>query len=355
MIKIPFCKSFIDGKEVRAVSRVLKSGWLTTGSKCAEFEKNFAEYVGSKYAVSVSSGTAAIKLSLKYFTQNMDSITVACPSLTFIATAAEIKNCGHSVKFIDIDSDNLCLDPDQLPYNVDIVMPVHLTGVEAFTAYNKPVVEDSAHRLIKNQCKKMPVNHLATFSFYPTKPITTGEGGMIATNDVEAYVWLKMARNHGIDKEDIRRYGKSDGWKYKIDFVGEKANMSDLQAAIGIEQLKKLPLMDKKRQVIVDKYNKILGYKNYGLHLYPIFVNDRDKFVHFLHEHGIGVSVHFQSLHKMKAFKEHNHLTLPMTEWASNHIVSLPLYPTLKDADIRYICGKIKKTKLLIPLKDLYE
>lgn len=351
--KIPFCQPYINPEENKAVLEVMRSKWLTTGQVCEKLENQFAKYVGSKYAVAVSSGTAALKLSIKYFAHHLKDLVIACPSFTFAATACEIINTGHQVKFMDVRKDNYCMD-ETLDYTgVDIAIPVHLTGNKAFTNYKCPVVEDSAHRLVKNQCLDMPINHTACFSFYPTKPITTGEGGMIATNDAKAYKWLKMARNHGINRGDDKRYQMPFGWRYSVNFCGEKANLSDVQAAIGVSQLRKLPWMDESRWKSISLYNKLLEYNNKGLHLYPIFVRERDKFINYLAQNGIATSVHFQPLHKMPAFKNHYRLKLPVTEWLSEHIVSLPLYPGLLPCEIECICDKIKRTKLLIKYQDI--
>jgi dTDP-4-amino-4,6-dideoxygalactose transaminase len=176
--------------------------------------------------------------------------------------------------------------------------------------------------------------------------MTTGEGGMIATNDEDAYRWFLKARHHGINKSPIDRQGEKNDWEYNIDFIGWKANNTDIAAAIGLEQLKKLPKMTFARNVIVATYNKRLGYSRNGNHLYPVLVEDREKFINLMKEAGIQCSVHFLPIHNMTAYDKGE--KLPNTEWLGKRLVSLPLYPTLTLEEVEFICKQALKTKLLI-------
>jgi dTDP-4-amino-4,6-dideoxygalactose transaminase len=244
--------------------------------------------------------------------------------------------------FGDVD-DMMCLKPDEGYWQLAI--PVHLTGNIAFTDYTCPVIEDSAHRIDKDQCRDS--QNLVCFSFYATKNMTTGEGGMIATNDKEAYDWLMQARHHGISKDGWNRYKKGGAWKYDIEFVGFKANQSDILAAIGIEQLKKLPDFDKRRRDIITIYNEAFGYMNDGLHLYPVLVKNRDTFIKEMAKANIQVSVHFLPVHKMTAYSFEQ--KLPRTEFLGEHLVSLPLYPSMTNREIDYVIDTAILTKQILP------
>jgi len=333
-IKIPFYRPYYNNKEIKAVTQTLNSGWSTSGPKVKEFEKKFAIYIGAKYCVVVNSCAAAIFLSLKYLsTKNKKIKTVYVPSFTYAATANEILHAGLKIKWGDVDKQGLLIKPEQ--ENFDLAIPVHYAGQKADTNYKVPVIEDSAHLIKKNQCKNNP--NLVCFSFYATKNIGMGEGGAVCTNNKKIYNWLVQARSHGITKDGFDRY--HGNWRYDIDFIGWKANLSDIQASIGLVQLDKFPIMQIKRQNIIDRYNKKFNLNNKGLHLYPILVKNRDEFIRKMNMVGIQTSVHFIPLHWMKAYKN---LTpqkkLSNTDWLGKHVVSLPLYPSLTNQQINYIC-----------------
>lgn len=339
--QIPFFKISFDDKEIKAVTDVLSSGWITTAKMCEEFEKRFAKYVGSKYCVLVNSCTAALRLSIEFIkSKNSYLKTVYLPSFTFAATATEAIHSNLDVTFGDVDLSDGCLIPVKDTFNLAI--PVHYAGNVADIDYGHEtlVIEDSAHRIDKDQCFNSP--NLVCFSFYATKNLAMGEGGAICTNSDEAYNWLKQARHHGISKDGWKRYS-GGSWRYDIEFIGWKANLSDVQAAIGIVQLEKLPEMDNRRKQIVDYYNQELGYKNKGLHLYPIISDKRDLFIEQMSNAGIQTSVHFIPLHTMKAFKNIKKLELNHTDFLGDRVVSIPLYPGLSDNEIEYICKMTKK------------
>lgn len=355
-MKIPFAKANIGEEEIKAVEGVLRSGWLTQGTKVQEFEEKFAEYVGAKYAIAVNSATSALFLCLRYLKeQNKKGKYVIAPSLTFSASASTAIHNNLSVVFSDVTDINYCLNDSKLnnsleknPGKVLGVVSVHLTGNKSLMGlkdFNVPIIEDSAHRILP----KTQGNNPVCYSFYATKNMTTGEGGMITTNNEAMAAWFKMARLHGCDKDGFKRYKEGSGWKYEIKFCGWKMNMTDIMAAIGIEQLKKLPEMNNQRQRCVDRYNKAFGLNRTGLHLYPIRVNNREKFMDLMKYEEIGCSVHFLPLHKMPAYKKCKCLDdMKVTETLGEQFVSLPLYPTLKDEEIDYVCEKVLKTGLLI-------
>lgn len=345
-MKIPFCKPSWDEREVEAVSEVIRSGWWTDGPKVKEFETKFAEYVGAKHAVFLNSCTSALFLSLKWEQKKKGFIanTVYVPSLTFCATVNEIVNAGMIPVFGDVDRDTLCLEPNGEEYGM--ALPVHLIGNQAFTDYPYPVVEDSAHRIIKGQC--FGSKNSVCFSFYATKNISTGgEGGMICTNDDDAYIWFQQARHHGISKGGWDRYKEGGSWRYDIEFVGWKANSPDMQGAIGLVQLDKLDSFNANRFRVIDTYNSEFGYFHKGLHLYPILVGDRDEFITFMKKNGIQCSVHFLPIHKMSAYKFD--VDLPNTDYLGEHLVSLPLFPSMTNQEVEYVCQKVKESNQLLP------
>lgn len=354
-MNIPFNKITFDHHEEQAILDTVRSGWVVQGPKVKEFEEKFADYVGSKYAVMVNSGTSALDLSIKYW-KSKDILShkspLIVPSLTFTATAEVVVHNGLSLVFRDVGDDllidtgelgNEWLRPDVI--NTHRMIPVHLCGNKKEGDF---LIEDSAHMILPNQCKDS--KGLVCFSFYATKNISTIQGGMIATNNESAYKWLLKARDHGVTKGTNERY-KDGKWAYDIDFVGYRYKSDDVTASIGIEQLKKIDWINENRQRVIDKYNKGLNISNKGLHLYPVLVSDRNKFIDYMKEKGIQCSVHFLPLHKMTAYKETEivgDISLPKTEYFGERLVSLPLFPQMTDEEIQYVIDCANETGLII-------
>lgn len=338
---ISFAKPYINKEEIRAVRRVLESGWLTMGQETIAFENEFAKFVGAKYAISVNSCTSALFLALK--TLNIgpgDEVIV--PSFTFASTANVVIHCGATPVFADVKPEDFTLDPKFVKKiwskKTKAVMPVHYAGNLAETDYPL-VVEDSAHRIAKNHKSK----HLVCYSFYATKNLTTGEGGMVTTDDKDLAHWLTKARLHGLSHDAWKRYDPDGKWYYDIEFSGFKFNTVDLASAMGRVQLKKLKGMEQKREDIIKLYNKLLGLNNKGTHLYPILVERRNEFMAYAKEHGISCSFHFLPLHKSPAFSKIKTPKLPVTEYIGYRVVTLPLFPGLSLKDVEYVCQKVKK------------
>ncbi len=349
MDKIPFCKSTLGEEEKKAVCDVIDSGWVVMGKKTLEFEQLFADYVGGKYAIFVDSGTSALDLSVKWhlYKKHIKKThgRISVPSLTFTATAEVIRNNNLRIRFVEVNKKTFCYEG----FSAQPLIKVHLTGNEAKGESGQFVIEDSAHRIERNQCKHNP--NLVCFSFYATKNMTTIQGGMIVTNDEECAQWLRMARDHGVTKGTTERY-KEGSWSYDIKFIGWREKSDDIHAAIGIEQLKKLDSMNAKRKLIIDRYNEVLNLKRTGIHLYPVLVENRTDFIKFMSDNNIQCSVHFLPLHLMtgyrKQFRKEEAHNLKNTEYLGERLVSLPLYPGLTDEQVDYILGKVLDSKLLI-------
>jgi len=358
MTKIPFCRPFVNEQDGAEVAKTVSNGWITTGKVTSEVEARIANYLGAKNVILLDSCTSALFLSFEYlkrFKIKKDTFNAIVPSLTFAATATEVLNSGGSITFGDVNKDTMCLEPINGIY--DIAVPVHLCGVKADTNYGCPVVEDSAHLFYRNQM--VDNKNLVCFSFYATKNVTMGEGGAIATNDDQAAAWFKQARHHGISKGGWDRYAKMNSWEYDIEFIGWKCNPSDIMATLLNQSLDKVDIIEQERTRCVNLYNELLGYNNAGLHLYPVLVSDRSKFIEIMAENGVQCSVHFLPLHKMTAFKTLNASIYPETalihenslentEDLGSKLVSLPLFPGLTNDEIILICQIANSTGLLL-------
>lgn len=308
---IPFFRPSIGQREIDEAVRVIKSGTLTLGKETRALEKDFAQFVGSRYAVAVDSCTSALFLSLKCNGIGTGDI-VTIPSLTFASVANIIIHCGAKIEWEDESF---------------VGRAYHLKNNRVFR------VVDSAHQIERNVYQQFP-GSLMCFSFYPTKQITSAEGGMIALNDHYAMEWLEKARWNG---------RKGWGPNYVIELAGWKMNMTDLQAVLARVQLYKLEAMNRRRKYLTEYYNRELGENVTSLHLYTIEEENRDAFINFMAKKNIQCSIHFATpLHLQPAYKEFKAF-LPRTEALSKRTVSLPLYPDLDDTEAEYIVATVKE------------
>jgi dTDP-4-amino-4,6-dideoxygalactose transaminase len=376
--QIPFAKVTIGESERKYIKEVLDSGWLTTASKTLEFEKLFAEYVGVKYACAVNSCTAALHLGIEALgIQPGDKAFV--PSITFTASAEIIRYMQADPVFLDTEYLSNLITPEILQEaiiknpDVKYLIIVHYGGHSA----NMPeimkicnqnsikILEDAAHAFPAKLNGKMvgSFGDVTCFSFYANKTITTGEGGMLVTDNKEIYKRVKTMRLHGINKDIWDRFtAKTPSWEYDVVEAGYKYNMPDVNAAIGIGQLEQAELFRQERQKAVEYYYKHLQQldsidlpishiplQDHAWHLFPIVLNvkakiSRNKFIELLSDSGIGTSVHYKPLHQMTYYKEKYGLVpedYPNAEktWKGN--VSLPLYPFMEEDDLEYICSTI--------------
>ena len=327
-MKVPYFVPSIGKEERKAVDAVLRKKWLTMGETTIKFEEEFAKYINAPYCVSVSSCTAAMFLTvqaLKHFGRKMSKVIV--PSFCFSATAAGFEQSGVDFGFEDIDEVTFLMQQTS-----DLSVPMHYGGL--FNNQQNVLFEDSAHRIVKNSF----TDNITCFSFYAIKNITTGEGGMIALDNKEMADWLRKARLHGISADAWKRYQKDSGGIYQVEFPGWKANMTDIQAALGLVQLKKLDEMNNKRKTITKRYNENLtaGIDRESNHLYPVLVNKRQEFMSYLKEKEVGFSYHFPPLHLQPAYKD-KRKSLPITEFVGSRVVTLPLFPDMTLDQVDYV------------------
>jgi len=333
MKQIPFERPSIGKEEIKAVTKVLKSGWLTMGPETQAFEEEFAKYVGAKHAIAVNSATSGLFLALKALgIKNGDEVIV--PSFTFAATANVVVHCGATPVFVDIREDDFTMDQKSLDAAITkktkAIIPVHYAANRAHIKTSIPVIEDSAH-LIEKDGENIKA-FASCYSFYATK-----------TSDSKVADWLRMARLHGLSRDAWKRYGLQSKWVYTVEFSGWKFNTTDLNSSIGRVQLKRLPSFEKRRRHVVDLYNKLLGLKNKGTHLYPILVENRDDFFNFMKENGIGCSFNFTPLHQQPAFKGYKNKKLPITEYVGPRVATIPLDAVVTDKEVEKIAKLINK------------
>ncbi len=371
--KIPYCQALIEEDEINEVIDTLKYGWLTMGPKTLKLEKLLAKYLGAKHVVVVSSCTAAMHLSLIALGIGKGDEVITTP-FTFVSTANVIIQAGAEPVFVDIKKDTYDIDPEQIKKAITprtkAIMPVHYAGqpcdIEAILdiakKHNLFVIEDAAHA-IGAEYKNKKIGTFGTttcFSFYATKNMTTCEGGAIATNNSKIADKIRILRLHGMDRDAWKRYSEKGSWYYEIKDCGWKYNLIDMQAAIGIHQLKKLDKFNRIRRRYAKIYNE--GFKKikkitipherlnikHVYYLYPILVDgyDRKEFIKKMQKRGIGCSVHFIPLHLHPFYKSRFGFKkgdFPNSEWVYKREVSLPLYPKMKEEDLRYVIENVKK------------
>jgi perosamine synthetase len=371
----PFHKPFIMEDELNEVADTLKKGWLTMGPKTIEFEKAFKKQVKAKHAVSVNSCTAALHLSLKVIDLK-ENDEVIIPSMTFAATGEVVRYFNARPVIVDVDKGTHNILVDEIERNITprtkAIIPIHFGGhsaemdeiSEIAQRHNLRVIEDAAH-CFPSFYKGKPVGSISditAFSFYATKTIAMGEGGIAATNSEEFAERMSILRLHGISKDAWKRYGKGAEWYYEIVEVGYKYNMTDIQAALGLAQLKKTGHMQGKRNLIAQKYNEafkdspyliiptVKDYVETSWHLYVIKLKteklkiSRDQFINELQNRGIGVSVHFIPLHRHPYYKDTLNLNpenFRNSEWLYERIISLPIFPGMSQDDVDYVIENV--------------
>lgn len=364
---LPFHVPLIEEDDMRAVREVMESGWITTGPKAAQFEQEFAQYIGARNALAVNSGTSALHVALEAIGVS-EGHEVIVPSLTFAATAEAAIYCRARPVLVDCEPEIFNIDPVQveraITQNTRAVIPVHFAGhpcdmeplLRTARANGLKVIEDAAHALPARYRGKMvgTMGDITCFSFYATKSITTGEGGMVTTDDDAWTERMRVMRLHGISKDAWKRYTAEGSWRYEILAPGFKYNLTDMQAALGLSQLAKCHSMWLRRSLLADRYTEALsGLDAFELpaaradvqhawHLYAIRICPgeltvpRDRVIEELKQRGIGTSVHFIPLHLHPYYRDrwgYQRGDFPVAEDYFDRCISLPLYPAMTDED----------------------
>ncbi|MBA7506954.1 UDP-4-amino-4-deoxy-L-arabinose--oxoglutarate aminotransferase [subsurface metagenome] len=374
---LPYGHQSIDEKEINEVIDSLKSNWITTGPKMRSFEENFKKYIGSKFAVAVNSGTAALHISTSSINIKPGDEVITTP-LTFVASANCVVYRGGTPIFADIKKNTYNIDPEEVKSKITsktkALIPVHFAGqpcdMDEISEIAKEndliVIEDAAHAIdAKYKGKKIgTLSDLTIFSFHPVKNMTTAEGGMVTTNDDNLYEKLLMFRTHGISKDAQKRFGKSGGYYYDMQYLGFRYNLSELHASLGIHQLAKLESFQKRRREVVKIYNKEL--KNieelsipfvkkdvkHSWHLYVIQLNleklrvDRDYIFKALREENIGVNVHYIPVHYHSYYQNKFGLKkgiLPNVERLYPRLLTIPLFHSMSDDDVYDVINALEK------------
>lgn len=378
MKPIHYGQHHITDEDIKAVVEVLKSKNLTQGPKIAEFEDAFAEYIGVKHAVAVTSGTAALHLCTLSLRLKEGDKVITTP-MTFAATANCIRYAGGEVIFADIDHSTYLLDINKVSEllkssekgSIKGIIPVDYAGravdLEAFrelaNKYDCWIIEDACHapgghftdsRGIKNNCGNGNFADLSIFSFHPVKHIATGEGGMITTNNEKLYHKLRNLRTHGIQQIPELRQFNHGPWYYEMQELGFNYRLTDIQAALGISQLKRATLGLQKRREIAKTYNDafkdkpfIKGHsaviEGHAYHLYVIEVENRDGLYNYLKKYNILAQVHYIPTHFMPYYRQFGWKEgdLPIAENFYKNCLSIPMYPTLKDVEQQFVIQKI--------------
>ena len=371
---IPFSRPWIDDTEIEAVSQVLASKWISTGNRTREFERAFAEYLGVKHAIAVSSCTAALHLSLVVAEIGSGDEVITTP-YTFTATAEAIRYVGAKPVFVDIHPDTLNIDTRKIEQAITprtkAILPVHIAGfpcdmdalLDISQNHNLTLIDDAAHAIPAEYKEQYigTLGDLSAFSFYANKNLTTGEGGMITTNNDAFAKLLRTMRLHGIDKDAWARQSQRNIWRYDIATEGYKYNMTDIQAAMGLCQLMKLNKQHERRRNFAQTYQTELAKfpqistpvspDNPGEHAWHLYIiqlqtGNRDAFVESLSEANIECSVHYIPLHLFEFYQDQYGYQVgdfPCAEAAFERVVSLPLHPGLTEEDIHIVIDAIGK------------
>jgi dTDP-4-amino-4,6-dideoxygalactose transaminase/nucleoside-diphosphate-sugar epimerase len=373
---LPFARPSLGQAEEQEVLDSLRSGWITTGPKVQRLEGEFCEYLGVKHAIAVSSCTAAVHLSLAALSVGPGDEVITSP-ITWPTTASAIIHLGGKPVFVDVERDTLNLDPTLLEASITprtrAIMPVHIAGqacdLDAIhniaARHGIPVIEDAAHAIgATYRGRKIgTISQLTCFSFYPTKNMTTIEGGLVTTEDDELAEKIRILGFAGISRDAWKRYSNAGSPHWQLLYPGFKYNMTDIQAAVGLHQIGKLEGFIEEREAHARRYRELLSdtpgvrwladrpWGRHARHLFEILVEpdeltiDRDGFLAALKAENIGTGIHFISLHLQPYYQTLGYTPscLPQADWISQRIISLPLYPRMTAQDVEDVAGAVRR------------
>jgi len=374
---LPFHKPRIEEDEIAEVVDTLRGGWLTTGPRAKRFETEFAEYVGAKYAVAVNSATAAMHLALDAIGLRPED-EVIVPAYTFTATAEGVMYFGAKPVIVDVEPQTMTIDPAAVEAAITertkAIMPVDLAGVpcdyepliEHARRNDLVVIGDSAHAIPTTYKGQMigTVADITAFSFYVTKPLATGEGGMLVTDNQEWAERAQVMSLHGMSRDAWKRHTSEGSWFYEVVAPGYKYNLTDVAAALGLRQLAKQDRFMAERLTIVEQYHAAFreipevevpseqAYGESSWHLYMLKLNldrltvDRAEVIKALNAENIGTSVHFIPLHLHPSYRERFGFTpesFPVAYQEYRRVISLPIFPGMTDQDVDDVIGAVRK------------
>ena len=377
--EIPFFRPSFDRREEEATIRVLHSGWLTTGKETLAFEKEFADMVHSPYALAVNSASNGLMLAMEAFGIGKGTKILTSP-YTFVSTATSALHLGGEAVYADIEADSYSIDPEKIEEklkqdkSIKAIVPIHIAGnlcnMQAINSlakkYNVAVIEDAAHAFPAKTADGYggTLGDAGVFSFYATKTITTGEGGMICVRNPEAAERIKLMRSHGINRTIWDRYtDKHASWQYDVVAEGYKCNLPDILSAIGRVQLQKAEDFYRKRKFIAERFTRAFAQYDFfqvppdgagnAWHLYLLRIVPetlsigRDDFARALQERGLGISVHFIPHFELTFLKDRYNLRAQDFPNAASHYsqsISLPFWPDMTDEDVQYVIDTVIDT-----------
>ncbi|MEP6695066.1 MAG: DegT/DnrJ/EryC1/StrS family aminotransferase [Chloroflexota bacterium] len=371
--EVPFARPALGQEEIDAVADTIRSGWITLGPKTKRFEQEFARYLGVPEAVALSSGTAGLHLAFAALGLGPGD-EVIVPTYTFASTAISVMHVGATPVLVDVDPRTLTLTAETaraaITPRTKAIVPVHIAGtacdmdplLDLARRHDLKVVEDAAHALPTRYDGRLigTLGDITVFSFYATKTLATGDGGMLVADDAALRKKIRVLSLHGMDADAWGRYGKGGTWRYDVTAPGFKYNMTDLAAAIGIEQLRKLDAHTARRTEIAEAFTRglvdlpglalpVAGPRaTHAWHLYLVRFDatrcgfTRDQAHERLRENGIGTSVHFIPLHQFSLFRKTAPGPFPVADLAFSEVLSLPIYPGMSAEDVAWVIEAIR-------------
>lgn len=373
---LPFCRPSITDAEVNAVTAVLRSGWITTGRQAAAFEERFRAFLGNRQAIAVASATGGMHVLLQALGIGPGH-EVITPSMTWVSTVNLIHLAGATPVFADVDRDTLMVTPESiracLSPRTKLIIPVHFAGAavdldplrQLAREHNVPLLEDAAHAVgTRYRGELIGRQGSAIFSFHPIKNLTTGEGGMVVTDDDALAERVRRLKFHGLGVDAFDRQMQGRSPQAEVLEPGFKYNLTDIGAALGLAQLERLEELNRKRRDLALLYREKLASieevrplgdpaypVDHAWHLFIVRLDvdrtrlSRDQFMDALKQRNIGTGLHFRAVHTQKFYRdrpEHRSLRLPHTEWNSERICSLPLFPDMSESDVEDVVTAIK-------------